>query len=113
MSPQERTEFVQAIVELVAMIPPGRVTNYGILARAAGRPGYARMAGNILAGRYGAVSALTAHRVTASGGRLSGARAFAPGEMERLLRSEGIEVRCGKVVNYRKYLWDPIRDFIQ
>lgn len=113
MSPQQKKEFVEAVIELVSLIPEGRVTNYGVLARAAGHPGYARMAGNVLAGRYGNISALPAHRVTACGGRLSGSRAFAPGEMEQRLRAEGIGIRCGKVIDYRKHLWDPIRDFVQ
>ncbi|MCD7968942.1 MAG: MGMT family protein [Alistipes sp.] len=112
MDTAQKNEFITAIFELVALIPPGRVTNYGTLARAAGYPALARMVGRILSGRYGTVPGLPAHRVTASGGRLAGARAFSPGEMEHKLREEGVEVRRGKVIGYARYYWDPVQELI-
>ncbi|MCC8034392.1 MAG: MGMT family protein [Rikenellaceae bacterium] len=112
MDAARKREFVNAIVQLAALIPHGRVTNYGTLARAAGYPAMSRMVGMVLAGRYGQVSGLPAHRVTASGGRLSGAGAFAPGEMEQMLRAEGVEIRRGKVVDYTRYFWDPLKELV-
>jgi methylated-DNA-protein-cysteine methyltransferase-like protein len=88
---------VQALWNIVAMIPPGLVMSYGEVARAAGLPGHARQAGYAL--RIGPSHLhLPWHRVVAAGGRIAfpkGSRGFR--EQVRLLRSEGVAVENGRV----------------
>lgn len=75
-------------------LAPGEVVTYGEVAAQAGRPGAARAVGNYLHKSTG----LPWWRVVASSGRL------VPGLEERhaeLLRSEGVELRNGKVAKNR------------
>jgi methylated-DNA-protein-cysteine methyltransferase related protein len=86
-----------AIWDVIARIPRGSVTTYGAVARAAGLPGRARQAGYALKHMPEGMH-LPWHRVVGAGGRI----AFSPGsrphrEQTRLLRSEGVEVKDGRV----------------
>jgi methylated-DNA-protein-cysteine methyltransferase related protein len=95
--PHEDNPALQAIWDVVAQIPRGRVSTYGDVAREAGLPGRARQAGYALkhtpAGMH-----LPWHRVVGAGGKI----AFPPGssahrEQARRLRSEGVKVENGRV----------------
>jgi methylated-DNA-protein-cysteine methyltransferase-like protein len=88
---------LQAIWDVVAMIPRGRVSTYGEVARAAGFPGRARHAGYALRMAPKDLQ-LPWHRVLGAGGRI----AFPKGsahyrEQGRRLRSEGVAVINGRV----------------
>jgi methylated-DNA-protein-cysteine methyltransferase related protein len=91
------TPALQAIWDVVAQLPPGAVSTYGDIARAAGLPGRARQAGYALkhtpAGMH-----LPWHRVVGAGGRIvfpPESKAFR--EQARRLRSEGVAVANGRV----------------
>ncbi len=96
------TAFTRRVLTVLRRIPPGRVVTYGGLARVAGRPGAGRAVGNIM--RSAGVPGLPYHRVIAAGGRLGG-YGGAPGLKASLLSAEGIPVRRGRVVGFRKHLW--------
>ena len=88
---------LQAIWDVVAQLPPGCVSTYGDVARAAGLPGRARQAGYALkhtpAGMH-----LPWHRVVGAGGKIvfpPDSKAFR--EQARRLRSEGVKVENGRV----------------
>jgi methylated-DNA-protein-cysteine methyltransferase-like protein len=88
---------MQAYWDVVAMIPQGKVSTYGEVARMAGFPGRARQAGAALRmmppGMY-----LPWHRVVGAGGRIvfpKSSRHFR--EQARRLRSEGVKVTAGRV----------------
>jgi methylated-DNA-protein-cysteine methyltransferase-like protein len=88
---------LQAIWEVIARVPLGRVSTYGDVARAAGLPGRARQAGYALRHMPPDMH-LPWHRILGAGGRI----VFPPGsrhhrEQARLLRSEGVEVKNGRV----------------
>lgn len=88
---------VQAIWDVIARVPFGRVSTYGDIARAAGYPGRARQAGYALRHLPDDVH-LPWHRIVGAGGRI----AFPKGsrhhrEQARLLRSEGVAVKDGRV----------------
>lgn len=86
--------FDDNIREVLLALEPGEIVTYGEVAAQAGRPGAARAVGNYLRKSSG----LPWWRVVASSGRL------VPGLEDRhteLLRSEGVEVRNGKVVRSR------------
>jgi len=93
----EDNESIQAIWNVIARIPAGQVTSYGDVARAAGLPGRARLAGKALRMMPEDMH-LPWHRVMGAGGRIvfpKGSRHFR--EQARLLRSEGVAVKDGRV----------------
>lgn len=88
---------VQALWDAVAAIPRGQAATYGTVARAAGLPGRARLAGFALK-TAPADMHLPWHRVVGAGGRI----AFPPAsrqhrEQQCRLRAEGVVVRNGRV----------------
>ena len=90
-------DSLQAIWNVVARIPRGQVSSYGDVARAAGLPGRARLAGKALRLMPEDMN-LPWHRVMGAGGRIvfpKGTRHFR--EQARLLRSEGVAVKDGRV----------------
>lgn len=104
----DKEAFRDAVLEVIAMIPSGRATSYGAIARAAGHPTLSRMVGHIVAGASSGRDGLPAHRVVNSSGELSGRHAFgSPDRMQRLLESEGIEVAGNRIRNWKKVFWDP------
>jgi methylated-DNA-protein-cysteine methyltransferase-like protein len=93
----EENPALQAIWDVVAQIPRGRVSTYGDVAREAGLPGRARQAGHALKHAPDGMH-LPWHRVVGAGGKI----AFPPGtsahrEQTRRLRSEGVAVENGRV----------------
>ena len=48
MTPDEAQFFQQAVLDIVAQIPRGKVTTYGTIALLAGWPDHSRMVGHIL-----------------------------------------------------------------
>jgi methylated-DNA-protein-cysteine methyltransferase-like protein len=90
-------DSIQAIWDVVARIPRGQVSTYGDVARAAGLPGRARLAGKALRLMPDDMN-LPWHRVMGAGGRI----VFPPRsrhfrDQARLLRSEGVPVKDGRV----------------
>lgn len=52
-----------------------------------------------------------AHRVVNRNGMLSGKQHFkTPGEMEKLLKKEGIKVKNDQVVDFAKVFWNPAEE---
>jgi methylated-DNA-protein-cysteine methyltransferase-like protein len=97
---------LQAIWDVVAQIPRGKVTTYGDVAQAAGLPGRARQVGYAL--RH-APDDLPWFRVLGAGGKI----VFPPGsrhyvEQTRRLTSEGVKVERGRVE--RTALFDASHD---
>jgi methylated-DNA-protein-cysteine methyltransferase related protein len=93
----EENPALQAIRDVVAALPRGRVSTYGDVARAAGLPGRARQAGYALKHTPDGVY-LPWHRVVGAGGKI----AFPPGtsayrEQTRRLKSDGVKVENGRV----------------
>jgi methylated-DNA-protein-cysteine methyltransferase related protein len=88
---------LQAIWHVVCAIPRGRVSTYGAVARAAGRPGRARQAGYALRVAPRELH-LPWHRVLGAGGRIVFPKSsWQHAEQARRLRAEGINVRDGRV----------------
>src|SRR5712691_5553488 len=65
-----RPEFSSRVLSVVRRIPAGRVSTYGDVAAAAGRPRAARAVGNIM--RSSSDTSVPYHRVIAAGGKLGG-----------------------------------------
>ncbi len=97
------------IYEVVSLIPEGRVTSYGAIARYLGIKS-ARMVGWAMNGLNGEKN-VPAHRVVNSAGILSGASAFPPASpMHKRLEAEGVIVKNNKIQNFKTVFWDPVTE---
>lgn len=104
---QKSESFFQKVYEVVRLIPYGRVTSYGAIARYLGTGGSARMVGWAMNASHG-MDDVPAHRVVNRTGLLTGKHHFGGSKlMEQLLESEGIEVRNDQVQHFKKHFWDP------
>ena len=96
--------FDQSVYEYVKSVPRGKVTTYGMIARAIGHPRAARQVGNALH-RNPAPGIVPCHRVVNREGRLAPAFAFGGIEVQaRLLEEEGVSVKDG-YVDMARYFW--------
>ena len=82
------SSFYQAVYQVTAQIPAGRVATYGQIAFLAGRPRASRIVGGAMAR---APEGLPCHRVIYGDGRLSPPDVFGgPGIQRMLLEAEGV-----------------------
>ncbi|ADD76179.1 YbaZ [Pantoea ananatis LMG 20103] len=95
--------FKQRIWQIVAAIPPGRVTTYGDVALLAGSPRAARQVGGVLS-RLPEGSTLPWHRVINRHGTISlqGDRLF---RQREALEAEGVEVSDAGEIDLDQYRW--------
>jgi methylated-DNA-protein-cysteine methyltransferase-like protein len=101
--------FYDQVFEVARLIPRGRVSSYGAIARALGAGGSARMVGYAMSNAGTAYPSVPAHRVVNSSGLLTGKFHFSPPElMQELLEKEGIKVENDKIKNFKKVFWDPL-----
>ena len=102
------TDFFQNVFEVVRLVPKGRVTTYGAIAKYLGTGGSARMVGWAMNVSHGVKPKVPAHRVVNRNGMLSGKAHFeTPHQMEALLLKEKIKVKNEVVVDFEKLFWDP------
>jgi len=95
----------QRIWQVITLIPPGKVTTYGEVARQAGMPGAARRVGRALRG-LPAETRIPWHRVINAQGRISlPAGSAARSRQIKRLKEEGVEFRQNGVVNWRAHRW--------
>lgn len=97
-------QFIQAVLNMVDIIPLGTVATYGQIARLVGRPRNARLVGKIL-GKYGNQNGPhPCHRVVTATGRL------VPGWIDQrpMLRAEGIPFKDESHVDIKKCQWQGI-----
>lgn len=101
--------FYDQVFELVRLIPKGRVSSYGAIAKSLGAGGSARMVGYAMSNAGTAHPPIPAHRVVNSSGLLTGKFHFkTPELMQELLEAEGIKVKNDKVQNFKALLWNPL-----
>lgn len=104
---QSPPNFFSDVYEVVKLIPKGRVTSYGAIARYLGTGMSARMVGWAMNAAHGE-RGVPAHRVVNSQGLLTGKHHFGSAkEMENRLKKDGVKVVKDKVVSFEKRLWDP------
>ena len=105
-----KSQFFQDVYEVVKLIPKGRVTSYGAIARYLGTTKSARVVGWAMNNSH-ILNNVPAHRVVNRNGLLTGKNHFShPNEMKNLLKSEGIKVQKDKIINFNSYYWDPIKE---
>jgi methylated-DNA-protein-cysteine methyltransferase-like protein len=95
--PASDNPAIQAIWDVVGTIPRGKVSTYGAVARAAGLPGRARLAGLALKVAPRQLH-LPWHRVVGAGGRIVFPKtSLQHREQARRLRAERVAVQNGRV----------------
>ena len=107
----DETGFFEKVYRVTCMIPPGRVSTYGAIARFLGSARSARMVGWALNNCHSMGEFIPAHRVVNRNGLLTGKHHFGtPNAMKQLLENEDIKVIDDRVVDFQKLLWDPCRE---
>jgi len=113
-SPKKKDDgFFTRVHEVARMIPFGRVTSYGAIARYLGTAGSSRMVGWAMNNTHHISDYVPAHRVVNRNGLLTGKHHFpGSGMMRELLENEGVPVEDDQIVNFEKYFWDPNKELI-
>ena len=100
------SSFFNKVYEVARLIPYGRVTSYGAIAKYLGAAKSARMVGYAMNGSHD--KNVPAHRVVNKKGLLTGKHHFnGINLMQQLLESEGIIVKDNQIQNLETYFWDP------
>ena len=108
-SAPKMNDFYLRIFDVVKLIPEGRVTSYGHIAKALGSGGSSRVVGYAMNKSHVHDPNIPAHRVVNRNGLLTGRAHFNPPElMQELLEKEGIAVKDNRVVDFEKLFWDPM-----
>lgn len=103
--------FFEQVYEVVKVIPYGRITTYGAIARCLGASGSSRMVGWAMNGSHVLSPPIPAHRVVNRKGVLTGKHHFgSPDAMQQLLESEGIAVKDDCVQDFDRFFWDPAKE---
>jgi methylated-DNA-[protein]-cysteine S-methyltransferase len=89
--------FNERVYELMRKIPKGRVTTYKIIAEKLGTKAY-RAVGNAC-NRNPYSPEVPCHRVVSSSGKIGGF-ASGPGKKIEILKTEGVDVSDGKIVDF-------------
>ena len=101
--------FFEKVYEVARLIPHGRVTSYGTIAKYLGAARSARMVGWAMNNSSG--KEVPAHRVVNRKGILTGKHHFdGTNLMQQLLESEGVEVLDNQIQNFEKIFWDPAKE---
>lgn len=105
---RNNSDFFRDVYDVVRLIPPGRVTTYGAIARYLGSARSSRMVGWAMNASH-LLGDVPAHRVVNRNGLLTGKHHFSDSkEMQRLLESEGVFVVDDRVEDFLSIFWDPV-----
>lgn len=103
----ENSLFKQRVIEIVEMIPKGKVVSYGQVALLAGIPRAAQAVGQILHNLEN-VEKIPWQRIINSRGRISTTCLEHTADLQRnILLDEGIEVGKELDIDMEKYRWIP------
>jgi len=105
MNSLEKQALREAVYDVVRLIPVGRATSYGAIAKAIGYPNLSRMVGRIMY-QCPANDDIPAHRVVNSQGFLSAKNTFAT--QQQRLEKEGISIRNDKIQKWKTVFWNPL-----
>lgn len=104
---EKNKDFFQQVYQVVKLIPNGRVTSYGAIAKYLSSPQASRMVGWAMNAAHSNPK-IPAHRVVNRNGLLTGKMHFSePTMMQKLLEKEGVKVKKDQVVEFEKRFWDP------
>jgi methylated-DNA-protein-cysteine methyltransferase related protein len=104
---EKADNFFEKVYDVAKLIPFGRVTSYGAIAKYLGAAKSARMVGWAMNASHNN-NAIPAHRVVNRNGLLTGKNHFyGTNLMQQLLESEGVIVKENQIQNFNKIFWDP------
>jgi methylated-DNA-protein-cysteine methyltransferase related protein len=107
----EQRDYFEDVYAVVRLIPAGRVTSYGAIARYLSLRAGARMVGWAMNSSHG--HDVPAHRVVNRIGVLSGKHFFgSPTAMQELLEQEGIPVQNDQIQDFDRFFWDPSTELL-
>ena len=99
--------FFERVYEVVKLIPAGKVTSYGAIARYLGAARSARMVGWAMNKAHD-LEDVPAQRVVNRLGLLTGKHHFGgTNAMQQLLEAEGVVVKKNQIQNFERVFWDP------
>ena len=103
-------DFFKKVYEVVRLVPPGRVTTYGLIAKYLGSIKSSRTVGYAMNVSHTNPD-IPAHRVVNRVGLLTGKHHFSGTFlMQNLLESEGVKIKNDCVINFEKVVWDPSKE---
>lgn len=106
---QETLNFFERAYQIAKLIPYGRVTSYGAIAKHLGAVRSARMVGYAMNGSHG--KDVPAHRVVNRKGLLTGKHHFdGTNLMQQLLENEGVIVVDNQIQDFDRLFWDPSKE---
>lgn len=107
---EKSKDFFKDVYEVVKLIPEGRVTSYGAIAKYLGAAKSSRIVGWAMNAAHD-LDDVPAHRVVNRIGMLTGKMHFKhPNEMELRLKEEGIDVENDQIINFKNHFWDPMTE---
>ena len=105
----ETLSFFERVYEVVRLIPEGKATSYGAIAKYLGAAKSSRLVGYAMNASHD--KDVPAHRVVNRNGLLTGKHHFSGTNlMQQLLENEGIEVKDHQIQNFEKFYWDPSKE---
>ena len=114
MTSKSNKNFHERVYGVVRLIPCGRVTSYGAIAKYIGSPQSSRMVGWAMNLAHNSSPYVPAHRVVNRIGLLTGKMHFgSTSVMEELLLAEGIIVKGNKIEDFQAHFWDPMLELQQ
>ncbi|HCZ34790.1 MAG TPA: cysteine methyltransferase [Cytophagales bacterium] len=109
---KKEPSFFEDVWAIVMLVPKGRVTSYGAIARYLGTGMSARMVGWAMNAAH-TNKKIPAHRVVNRNGLLTGKHHFeTPSTMKTRLEKEGIKVKKDQVQDFEKRFWDPATELL-
>ncbi|MDR5589303.1 MGMT family protein [Christiangramia sp. SM2212] len=106
----DNSGFFKKVYEVCKLIPRGRVTSYGAIAKYLGAAKSARMVGWAMNSSHN-LEDVPAHRVVNRNGVLTGKHHFGGSNaMQQLLEEEGIPVKELQIIDFKQYFWDPMKE---
>jgi methylated-DNA-protein-cysteine methyltransferase related protein len=103
-----KQDFFEDVYEVVRLIPSGKVTSYGAIARYLGAARSSRLVGYAMNASHNQATYVPAHRVVNRNGLLTGKHHFSDEtRMQILLESEGLIIENEQVKDFKIHFWDP------
>ena len=108
---KNNNDFFESVYDVTRLIPYGRVTSYGAIARYLGSGRSARTVGWALNICHTNTDFIPAHRVVNRNGLLTGKHHFGNSStMQQLLENEGLVIEDDKIINFKERFWDPLKE---
>jgi len=104
---EKNKDFFKDVYAVVRLIPEGKATSYGEIARYLGSPRSSRMVGWAMNAAH-SMPDVPAHRVVNRNGLLTGKMHFSnPNKMQELLENEGMVIKNDQIQNFKDVYWNP------